>query len=148
MQQQVDSGAAGVRDAAQRIEAWGFASHEHALRDINGNMVGSYRYTAEDAQHTPGPWKTRQADNGVFVLHDADGRHFANLRMVRDMPPEEAAANADVVAAAPELLAALHAIIGDAAAAITRPGQPNGADPALSGIYETARAAIAKAEGR
>lgn len=49
--------------------------------------------------------------------------------------------------AAPDLLAALHVIRGESAAAIMRHGRPGGADPALSIIYEMARAAIAKAEG-
>jgi hypothetical protein len=30
-----------------------------------------------------GPWTVRPSDNGVFTLQDADGRHFANLRIVQ-----------------------------------------------------------------
>lgn len=33
-----------LREAAKRIEEYGFATHEHALRDINGNTVGAYSH--------------------------------------------------------------------------------------------------------
>ena len=37
-----------LRDAARRIEDYGFEYHEHALRDTNGNRVGSYRLEGTD----------------------------------------------------------------------------------------------------
>lgn len=33
--------------------------------------------------NTPGPWTASLSDNGIYALHDKDGKHFANFRNVR-----------------------------------------------------------------
>jgi hypothetical protein len=62
-------------------------------------------------QHTPGPWKFGSISNGDFYKRNiagADGYHVA-LTSSRD--DAEVDANARLIAAAPELLEALQAII-------------------------------------
>lgn len=56
---------------------------------------------------TPGPWTARRADNGLHCLHDAKGHHFANVRNVRSPDGAQADADARLIAAAPDMLAAL-----------------------------------------
>lgn len=104
------------------------------------------------ATHTPGPWKvidgigcgsiysikqeTPSHNNGVLaaVLHAPDAK----------APLMVAQANARLIAAAPELLAALYKIAEwDPASA---PGEPNGMS--VIDAIDIARAAIAKARGQ
>jgi len=90
-------------------------------------------------QHTPGPWEASQysqwaisSDNGhIAKVYGADGTH---------QTPEQARANAHLIAAAPELLAAL-----EAAKAYMEDPYPDGDD--LSHVLTRAGAAIAKARG-
>jgi hypothetical protein len=87
------------------------------------------------SNHTKGPWKLRTAANGDCGI-SAEGtgvfvEAFAEIRHSGENAREEALANARLISAAPDLLAALkHSII----------------EP--SEWVEEARAAIAKAEGR
>jgi len=86
-------------------------------------------------RHTPGPW-TAVADGGsVLIVTAARGN---TMRVVDDSPREEAAANARLIAAAPELLAALKEMLSS---------PTYGNEPSESAV-ELAIAAIAKAEGR
>ena len=80
-------------------------------------------------QHTPGPWKTTGAN-----ITDANRNHVAT---VTDGGTTDGEANARLIAAAPELLAALK----DIAETQWANGVPS------SGALREARAAIAKAEG-
>lgn len=64
-------------------------------------------------QHTPGPWRVsihtenQRAKTGAFLI-TSDVRHIAALRSINtDRPSEQRAADARLIAAAPELLAAL-----------------------------------------
>ena len=92
------------------------------------------------AQHTPGPW-TLEDDGEVWGAGCLVAAVFAS----GDFPcldPDDAgasdgegAANARLIAAAPEMLAALHLILADE----TVRGWPN------SAVASAARAAIAKA---
>ena len=65
-------------------------------------------------EHTPGPWHAREAYlDGVFVVASADstiaiilqGRHYAGP------PANDAAANANLIAASPEMLRSLVAVV-------------------------------------
>ena len=107
---------------------------------------------AETACHTPGPWRIAQptgAGTARFIWRNDEGPDFAgetntNYRMIaRDVHSE---ANASLIAAAPDLLAALAGCVK--AYEETRDGEPTGhlwPDP--NHIFY-ARAAIAKAGGR
>ncbi len=98
--------------------------------------------------HTPGPWKVDEARTGPYGDYDSsiiardgltyigtitgDDRHGTADQYDAAVPAQEAHANARLIAAAPELLAALKHLIRD--------GGP--------GDFPTAEAAIAKAEGK
>lgn len=98
------------------------------------------------AQHTPGPWRPCEETMVRVVVAD-NGRWIADCDF--EGPPSESDANARLIAAAPDLLAALE----DAAASLdTILGDPRMDAAMLSGdrygrrkVLEAARAAIAKA---
>lgn len=58
-------------------------------------------------EHTPAPWK--QASDAFYYITDAHGNALAHVIDSR-MPEKETAANARLIAAAPELLRALEEI--------------------------------------
>lgn len=87
------------------------------------------------AQHTPGAWGYAPELSIVVVIRDRKVKVVADFGKC-DLP--EAEANARLIAAAPDLLAALVAIADDADEE-TQSGQV---------ILATARAAIAKATDR
>lgn len=98
-------------------------------------------------KHTPGPWRleTNRAPNGgtYYRIFDADDARSCIAQVIGDGRIEYHD-NAALIAAAPDLLAALQAFVvqRDKLA-----GFPQAVDP-YSGAYVAARAAIAKAEGR
>ena len=100
--------------------------------------------------HTPGPWLAYNWDNGRPLKHwrirGAAVRNdptFAVIDSGGKISPEYEAANARLIASAPELLEALRVIAAwDPAAA---PGEPGGMS--IIDAIDTAQAAIAKAEG-
>lgn len=86
-------------------------------------------------QHTPGPWR-------VFGVHIGPSQHFRAYTiepnicsMSSSLAPEEVSANARLIAACPELLAALKALT------------INTQSYASPKVLSDARAAIATAEG-
>ena len=94
------------------------------------------------SDHTPGPWtigRFPQSDDRVYI----SGRTWQNFAEVCshasgfDQP--EAAANARLIAAAPELLAAVRAFV--------QWDEGNQSGRALNDAIRTARAALARAEG-
>jgi hypothetical protein len=87
-------------------------------------------------QHTPGPWTIANGhDARVYLIDDARGHAVGELVYADARKP----ADARLIAAAPDLLAALRKLIG----AIDRlPGN----NP-LDGLADEARAAIARATG-
>ena len=93
-------------------------------------------------KHTPGPWIVVTNK----VMHGKSLDVFAQPRQItRDMPynSEEDAANARLIAAAPELLAAAHELsklFAKAAKALAPP-------PDIEAMTARLNAAIAKAEG-
>jgi len=99
----------------------------------------------ERAQHTPGPWQAVSMTAYTYVILDLDG-DAVGTAVARSSyePPDTPLANARLMAAAPDLLAALQRIatmrdlpIGDAQEEMS------------SRLYaaEIAAVAIAKAEG-
>lgn len=82
------------------------------------------------AQHTPGTWKVVAADRG-YIITAMDGCY--DVAVVRNIGNQNNLANAELIAAAPDLLAALEFCL--ASGQITH------------GRAEVARAAIAKARG-
>jgi hypothetical protein len=118
--------------------------------------------TAEGAgRHTPGDWTATNDRRGIWeIIHDGD--MLAQVWAVRpgidgDLPAE---ANARLMAAAPDLLAALKFMLGKLEVALAAERRATlapypksgveyvGADPADCEEVKQARAAIAKAEGK
>ena len=91
-------------------------------------------------QHTPGPW--RYAGHGGTHCLDAAGRCIAEAPQPNGMPESEGIANAHLIASAPDLLAALEALL-DWGREHTSPTQPN----SPHNLLVAACAAIAKAKG-
>lgn len=97
------------------------------------------------AQHTPGPWRVVEYDNGAYILPPGDlpcvtavaikgvGRNY-----------DEAEANARLIVAAPDLLAVLERI---AIAADAPRGAFTGEAVLCTQFLELAKAEIAKAKG-
>jgi hypothetical protein len=95
-------------------------------------------------QHTPGPW-TISRDTGSkgerYIWMDGDYFGGHAIATVHDKVPESAEANARLLAAAPDLLAALQAILETLDNMTTSQFQHGADKPAR----DLARAAIAKA---
>lgn len=88
-----------------------------------------------ETKHTPGPWHVEQGTDGVGVWDEMARTLIAAV----DQPNAES--NARLIAAAPEMLAALKACFAN--------GDPaDGFDPENALTERLIRAAIAKAEGK
>jgi hypothetical protein len=91
-------------------------------------------------QHTPGPWRAEVKPDvmtaRVFGPKHADGGDYAELFTTTNK------ANAHLIAAAPEMYEALLCAESALAAYQRETGHMHGT------VYETVKAAIAKAEGR
>jgi len=85
------------------------------------------------SEHTPGPW--RWVDDSLIGY---DGRDIFSGDPVNPEYPSQELANAHLIAAAPEMLAALEHLIEAFHGNRTIPIRPN---------WDMARAAIAKAKG-
>lgn len=101
--------------------------------------------------HTPGPWVAcySKACGVVTGFHIAGQKHGSTVPVVEaeqrfapSRQPEEIEANAALIAAAPDLLAALKAML---AVVVTVPEMNN---HIFDGLGIQVNAAIAKAEGR
>lgn len=106
------------------------------------------------AAHTPGPWTanlhhTRQDGGRTYGFIFADGvvPTAAVVLGVEGMPQDEGRANARLIAAAPDMLAALKLVD-----AFAKADEAAGDDALWTDhfreMFEVVRAAIAKAEGR
>jgi len=93
---------------------------------------------AKPQAHTPGPWHV----NSFGQILDKHGDQIADLEN-SDFPEQEDA-NAPLIAAAPDLLAALRAV--EHAFAVGEPS--DGFGSAMETAAKLARAAIAKADGK
>ena len=90
--------------------------------------------TKNEAQHTPGPWKAVEAaynPPGWIWVQNGPGALLADVHQNKNIPLEARNANARLMAAAPEMLAAL---------------EYYATDSSING--EVARAVVAKALGR
>lgn len=112
----------------------------------------------EKAQHTPGPWEVIVPPSSLLTTRLVRGGDGDTVALVgyRDFTAGQAAdlANARLIAAAPEMLAALREAVGfidsadaPAVGAIVQDSLVPSAYVALANILESARAAIAQAEG-
>lgn len=88
------------------------------------------------SKHTPGPWAVNLSDNGIHALHDSEGKHFANLRNVCGASALVRDADAMLIAAAPDLLAALRDFVD----LIEDPNMP------MAELIRRGKAALAKVE--
>ena len=100
-----------------------------------------------EAKHTEGPWTADDGDGGVWgVFSEADSDGIAYLaeptRDMRLLRPDEAAANARLIAAAPDLLQALKSIVS-ALGAVGHDGWHS--EPVHESDVKAALAAITKA---
>lgn len=90
-----------------------------------------------EAKHTPGPWGCESAMSSdldsIRYITNPDGKSIARVRIRNFQSQDEALANARLIAAAPDLLAALQGIMAGIAGC------------ERDAHYEAARAAIAKA---
>ena len=115
--------------------------------------------------HTAGPWTTRvpvvpiasdAGEDRMILARAFDGSEKAIVDRVRGGNPHEADANARLIAAAPELLAALKAVLSDIDSGVlvrdvTRDGQPGWAMTMIAFVQrlQAAQRAVLKAdEGR
>ncbi|MHB1407975.1 MAG: hypothetical protein ACYCXC_00025 [Acidovorax defluvii] len=96
------------------------------------------------AQHTPGPWRVERQNpsptTGEWMI--AAGTKHGYLAEVRDCGSGDVQANARLIAAAPELLAALQAVLAE----IDGPDRPHSTDSWLpSHLAHQVRVAVANA---
>lgn len=97
-------------------------------------------------EFTPGPWQLKQHDHNHWAIQDSGVKVIANLISNAPYQPNtiELPANARLIAAAPDLLAALE----DALRPFSEPTRNPGGNPIGEPDWcKTARAAIAKARG-
>lgn len=97
---------------------------------------------SKQATHTPGPWTVvRNGDSNALIRY-SDGENASYIAQCNDLQlcPEHGTveANARLIAAAPDLLAALEELLADKYLA----------DPINADRMANARAAIAKAKGQ
>jgi len=120
--------------------AWIEAMHG----DESSTNEKEHEMSTNETKHTPGPW-TIQIDTGMNdggTVIDADARGVA--MDIYGADPESAAANARLIAAAPEMLGALE---GLSAYADARPQIDERCQAPLFAVIKSARAAIEKAKG-
>lgn len=109
-----------------------------------------------NTQHTPGPWKAVQVVTHVELGHFAPPAHFqihgeicegSSATLVCSLPPygKENKANARLIASAPELLAALQALLAHEGERDTSGIGTEHDSLALEQAKAQAQAAIAKA---
>lgn len=106
--------------------------------------------TTTRAAHTPGPWNVSKSSMDRLIY--ADSEHAFDLAIVRNGGSDaNVEANARLIAAAPEMFAALKDSVNQLETSPYWIEQIMGkSSPAIAGILQTcrnARAVIAKAEG-
>lgn len=95
------------------------------------------------SEHTPGPWIVYEPDVNSLELRDGCGGYICELTTVGWEIPPDAMANGHLIAAAPDLLAALKLLLGHSGLDIDAQDK----DPEDHAAERVARAAIAKATG-
>lgn len=103
-----------------------------------------------ETKHTPGPWTVVKNGNSKSLVRYSDGENVTYVAQCNDMQfcPEHGTveANARLIAAAPELLAALENLFEHCAMMHKHWGEASNAKEAEAAI-QAGRAAIAKATG-
>lgn len=96
------------------------------------------------SQHTPGPWGWVYDGSSTYSIGEDDDPQGTMIASVADRRSERAMANCSLIAAAPELLAALKGLLAfeEYAAYCQECGIGRSAE------WQAAKAAVAKAEGR
>ncbi len=104
------------------------------------------------AKHTPGPWYALRGQRNISIRHKTGDRllPMVNVASVRgqfptDCPYGSSEANARLIAAAPELLDALIALLNVAPSKAPGAGLIVGAEEKHANALQAARAAIKKA---
>lgn len=104
------------------------------------------------AKHTPGPWYALRGQRNISIRHKTGDRllPMVNVASVRgqfptDCPYGSSEANACLIAAAPELLDALIALLSVAPSKAPGAGLIVGAEEKHANALQAARAAIKKA---
>ena len=92
--------------------------------------------------HTPGPWRIGDAGNTIFG--PPNGR--PSPQRIADLACTDHKANGRLIAAAPEMLEALRAILRECAITHKHWGEGSNLKEANAAV-DSARAAIARAEG-
>lgn len=101
-----------------------------------------------NAKHTPGPWSRNIKPAHKYVtVWSGRNTHVAYVATGGPLSNEEIEANICLIAAAPELLAALRECVTEPGAPSIRLNDFEVAERRLAYISEIARRAIAKAEG-
>jgi len=100
--------------------------------------------------HTPGPWTYNGINHAVYAVYDESAYSVANCtKNAVGTPEDHADANCRLIAAAPELLAALKRAVPWLGLAAAENLQIDCANPGdLLATLDRAAAAIAKTEGR
>jgi hypothetical protein len=113
-------------------------------------------------KHSPGPWEWRWTDKytagfgaapelwsrQVRILYANIAGIVSGVRICSDAPDDEQKANANLITAAPELLAALVQLVPEGAGTKECDCGCGGGEESDNCDYADALAAIAKAEGR
>ena len=117
------------------------ACHEQEAHEAARAAIKSARLPVSAVKHTPGPWKVVRDSKSVLLEVRGDNMtRVAEVWTDTEGGQERRVANADLVAAAPDLLAACERALSSGAIKF--------ADNALDlGIREVLTAAIAKARG-
>lgn len=98
-------------------------------------------------KHTPGPWEVVRSWRGELEPFDAKNDHHL-LSSESPLPLEEREANAHLIAAAPELLEALEALMAAYESyARDQEYEGNRWQPEYDENYQQAKKAVAKAKG-
>lgn len=94
-----------------------------------------------EQKHTPGPWRWVYDGSSDYSIGEADDPQAKPVAGVYDRNHKRAAANCDLIAAAPDLLEACKDLVDRFERKAT-------SKASLSCSYAEAKRAIAKAEGR
>jgi len=101
------------------------------------------------SKHTPGPWGKGISPSAIVIWGESTMPRTVVARVPNRGYPEVATHDARLIAAAPDLLAALHGMLeGEGLHSIGCKERPPGYDDSRCCPVHIARAAIAKAEGK
>ena len=107
-----------------------------------------------NTKHTPGPWTSENRSfqhdtfDGIPIIEAGTGYGIASAWQVDNIKASDTQrANAHLIAAAPDLLAALKVMLANEIA-LAESGDAGFWDPETTDHVKQARAAIAKAEGK